>query len=46
MSDDDQNRQSIVIVGLLKGHTCIDDRIIYVVNIPGFIEWFIDDGGD
>ena len=46
MSDDDQNRQRIVIVGLLKGHTSIDDRIIYLVNVPGYIEWFSDDGGD
>ena len=50
MSDDDQNRQPIVIVGRLKGHTIIDDRIIYIVNVRGYT-WdelllLADDGGD
>ena len=50
MSDDDQKRQPIVIVGLLKGRTSIDDRIIYLVNVRGY-KWdelllLADDGGD
>ena len=41
------DRQSIVIVGRLKGHTRVDDRDIYLVDVPGYIDW-IDwcNGGD
>jgi len=45
MSDDDQNRQSIVIVGRLIGRTSIDDRIIYLIDVREF-KWVSDDGGD
>ena len=47
MSDIDLSRQSIVIVGRLEGHTRVDDRVIYLVDVPGHIDW-IDwcNGGD
>tara|TARA_Y100000310_G_C20329723_1_gene644670 strand:+ start:92 stop:223 length:132 start_codon:yes stop_codon:yes gene_type:complete len=42
MSDDDENRQRIVIVGRLIGRTSIDDRIIYIVNVREF-KWISED---